>query len=168
MVECLPSMVKTLVPGLVPQKDQGGLEPVAGWVSKGRRKKPCGEGSLPRCLQEVVVVLRIQCPFSAFSLCPQDPDPVFTLRGSLEQLVPHTGLTLFCKGRDCLVAVQCRCCPLTSALRGIGIVVTLKLTWPSKTVVSIPDQLTISPSQRVTSSVSLNKEDGLLPKQQPS
>lgn len=160
MVECLPCMAKT-------QKDQG-LEPMAGWVSKGRRKKPYGERRLPRCLQEVVVVNQIQCPFSAFSLCPQDPDPVFTLRGSLEQLVPHTGLTLSCKGRGCLVALQCRCCPLASALREIGIAVALKLTWPNKTVVSIPDQPTISPSQRVTSSVSPNKEDGLLPKQQPS
>lgn len=26
-----------------------------------------------------LVVNQIQCPFSAFSLCPQDPDPVFTL-----------------------------------------------------------------------------------------
>ncbi|KAH0508034.1 Breast cancer metastasis-suppressor 1-like protein [Microtus ochrogaster] len=51
------------------------------------------------------------------------PDPVFTLRGSLEQLVPHTGLTLSCKGRGCLVALQCRYCPLTSALREIGIAV---------------------------------------------
>lgn len=82
MVECLPSMVKTLVPGLVPQKDQGGLEPVAGWVSEGRRKKPCGEGSLPRCLQKWwlssgfnVLSVPFPCAPRTLTLCSHSEGP---------------------------------------------------------------------------------------------
>lgn len=72
--------------------------------------------------------------------------------------MPHTGLAFLCKGRGLpssppvlLLAPD----PLpptgldSSALLGICITVALKLTWLSKTVVSIPDQPT--PSQRITS-----------------
>lgn len=85
-------------------KDKEELEPSRSKVGpRAGRRNPVGEGRTGSGYQLG------QLPFSDFPMCPQAPDPVFTLRGSLEQLVPYTGLTFSAKAGGC----QSYCSPLT-------------------------------------------------------
>lgn len=105
-----------------------------------------------------------------------DPDPAFTLRGSLEQLVPYTGLTLLCKGRGYLAALQCYCCPLTFCHHWPGLLYSpwdLYNCGPEADLVKQDCCLYHSPAQPLPKSNFLsvpNKEDGPHPEsmQQPS